>query len=112
MASKIGQLKLFYIEEKKEGPKNSVSETTANKWQGCMLANIRKEESWNAIISDTWQPKKVANRGKTAAESTKIDAILFWIRREQLVPGILKCLSTINFPNFDNSKIQHNKEGK
>ena len=43
-SSKAGQLKPFRIEEKKEGPDNSVSETTANKWQGCMLANIKKEE--------------------------------------------------------------------
>ena len=46
MTSKIGHLKPFMIEEKKEGPNRTVSEATANKWQGCILANIKKEEKW------------------------------------------------------------------
>ena len=55
--SKVGQLKPFMIEEKKDGPNNTVSEVTANKWQGCMLANIKKEANWLPLISLTWSPK-------------------------------------------------------
>ena len=44
--SKVGQLKPFMIEEKKDGPNNTVSGVTANKWQGCMLVNIKKEANW------------------------------------------------------------------
>jgi len=62
--SKIGQLKPFMIEEKKEGPTRSVSEVTANKWQGCMLANIKKEEKWTTLIEKTWKTKKTENRDK------------------------------------------------
>jgi hypothetical protein len=62
MASKIGQLKPFMIEEKKEGPHKTVSETTANKWQGCMIANIKKEEKWLPFLSPkSWKPKKTEN---------------------------------------------------
>ena len=43
---KVGQLKPFLIEEKREGPLNAISEATANKWQGNITANIKKEENW------------------------------------------------------------------
>ena len=43
-STKAGQLKPFMIEEKKDGPNRTISEVTANKWQGCILANIKKEE--------------------------------------------------------------------
>ena len=42
--TKAGHLKPFMIEEKKDGLNRTVSEVTANKWQGCILANIKKEE--------------------------------------------------------------------
>ena len=44
--SKVGQLKPFMIEEKKEGPNNSISEVTANKWKGgkAQLAPILKRK--------------------------------------------------------------------
>ena len=58
-SSKAGQLKPFMIEEKKEGPDNVISEVTANKWKGSILANIKKEEKWVTLISRTWEPKKV-----------------------------------------------------
>ena len=56
--SKVGQLKPFLIEEKREGPLNAISEATANKWQGNITANIKKEENWLPLISVTWGNKK------------------------------------------------------
>ena len=84
MASKIGQLKPFMIEEKKEGPQKSVSETTANKWQGCMIANIKKEEKWLPLLSPkTWQPKKTLNRGfigdEAVANANQVDMLLEYV---------------------------------
>ena len=61
-SSKVGQLKPFMIEEKKEGPDNVIQEVTANKWNGSILANIKKEEKWVALISRTWEPKKVTKQ--------------------------------------------------
>ena len=79
-SSKVGQLKPFMIEEKKEGPNNVMSEVTANKLKGCMLANIRKEEKWAPLISKTWHPKKTAHRGfqgsDAANNSNLVDAML------------------------------------
>ena len=70
MASKIGQLKPFMLEEKKEGPNKTVSETTANKWQGCIIANIKKEEKWLPFLSPkTWGQKKATNRDITGGEA-------------------------------------------
>ena len=54
-SSKIGQLKPFMLEEKKEGPNNTISEVTANKWKGAILANIKKEEKWVSLIPRTWE---------------------------------------------------------
>ena len=60
------------LEEKKEGPNKTISETTANKWQGCMIANIKKEEKWLPFLSPKiWQPKKITNRGLTGADALK-----------------------------------------
>ena len=91
MSSKIGQLKPFMIEDKKEGPTNSVSETTANKWKGCILANIKKEEKWLPHISTSWAQKKVPNRGFTgvdaATKCTQVDAMLEYI--SQYAPNAL-----------------------
>ena len=90
-SSKIGQLKPFMIEEKKEGPTRSVSEVTANKWQGCMVANIKKEEKWVPLMNKTWEPKKVANRGLTGAtaadDSTQVDQMLEYV--SQYAPSAL-----------------------
>ena len=91
MTSKAGQLKPFMIEENKEGPSRSVSEITANKWQGCMMANIKKEEKWVPLMSKTWQPKKSANRGFTGAtaadDSTQVDLMLEYV--SQYAPNAL-----------------------
>ena len=89
--SKVGQLKPFMIEEKKEGPNNSISEVTANKWKGSIIANIKKEEKWVALISQTWEPKKITNRGLTgndaAAKATQIDLMLEYV--SQYAPNAL-----------------------
>ena len=47
----MGHLKPFMLEEKKEGASRTVSETTVNKWKGCILANIKKEEKWIPFVS-------------------------------------------------------------
>ena len=62
IASKVGILKPFRIEEWKDS-NNRVFETTTNKWKCCILQNIRKEPRWNAPIELNWRPKKIANRG-------------------------------------------------
>ena len=41
-SSNVDQLKPSMIEEKKEGRDNVISEVTANKWKGLILANIKK----------------------------------------------------------------------
>ena len=92
MASKIGQLKPFMLEEKKEGPNKTISETTANKWKGCMIANIKKEDKWLPFLSPkTWQPKKIPNRGLTggdaSASATQIDMMLEYV--SQYAPNAL-----------------------
>ena len=56
--SKVGQLKTFMLEEKKEGPDNAISETTFNKWKGCMVANVKKEDKWLPFVSQTWLSEK------------------------------------------------------
>ena len=63
------------LEEMKEGAKQTVSETMVNKWKGCLLNNIRKEDKWLPFIAPTynWSQKKVINRGKDAAASALID---------------------------------------
>ena len=89
--SNVGQLKPLMIEEKKEGPNNTVSGVTANKWQGCMLANIKKEANRLPLIPLTWGPKKSTNRNFTgadaAANSSKIDAMLNYL--SQYAPNAL-----------------------
>ena len=87
MASKVGHLKPFYIDEKKEGPNQTVSDATFNKWQGSILANIRKEEKWATVMTLTWQAKKVTNRGVTAENAHKIDLMLAYIA--QYAPSVL-----------------------
>ena len=91
MPSKVGQLKPFMIEEKKEGSNKSISEVTANKWQGCMVANIKTEEKWVPLMCRTWQPKKTLNRGHTgntaAEDSTQVDQMLEYV--SQYAPNAL-----------------------
>ena len=87
MASKVGHLKPFYIEEKKEGPNQTVSDATFNKWQGSILANIRKEERWATVMTLTWQAKKVTNRGVTVENAQQIDLMLAYIA--QYAPSVL-----------------------
>ena len=70
------------IEEKKEGPLRAVSETTANKWQGCIIANIKKDEKWVPLIPKVWKPKKIKNRGFEdidVATATQIDLMLEYV---------------------------------
>ena len=90
-SSKVGQLKPFMIEEKKEGPYNVISEVTANKWKGCMIANIRKEEKLVSLMSRTWEQKKSLNRGFTgtdaATNSNRVDAMLEYV--SQYAPNAL-----------------------
>ena len=62
---KIGILKPFNIEDRKDS-KSKVSEITANKWQGCLLQNIRKEPRWVPLLDLVWQQKKVQDRGVLA----------------------------------------------
>ena len=104
MTSKVGQLKLFMIEEKKEGPTRSVTETTANKWQGCILANIKKEEKWLKFLPPkTWKAKKTVNRGFTgaeaAADTTQVDMLLEYI--SQYAPNALYRDITIRATSLD-----------
>ena len=78
-ASKVGYLKPFMLEVKKM-LKCSVSEVTMNKWQGCMIANIKKEEKGIPFLSSTWGAKKLLNCGLTGEEAdsnaTQIDLLL------------------------------------
>ena len=88
MASKVGQLKPFYLEEKKEGPSQSISDATFTKWQGSILSNIRKEDKWTPFISRTWSHKKEPNRGFTSntaeADSKQVDLMLAYIAQYAL----------------------------
>ena len=90
-SSKVGQLKPFMIKEKKEDPYNVISEVTANKWKGCMIANIRKEEKWVPLMSRAWEQKKSPNRGFTgtdaATNSNRVDAMLEYV--SQYAPNAL-----------------------
>ena len=91
MASKAGQLKPFYLEDKKEGPSQSISDATFTKWQGSILSNIRKEDKWTPLISLTWSHKKELNRGFTSntaeAEAKQVDLMLAYIA--QYAPSVL-----------------------
>ena len=91
MASKVGQLKPFMLEEKKEGASRTVSETTVNKWKGCILANIKKEDKWIPFVTKKWKPKKISNRGlegnSAAADSLQIDTLLEYV--SQYAPNAL-----------------------
>ena len=62
IASEVEVLKPFRIEERNYF-NNRVSETTVNKWKGCILQIIRKEPKWNALIELNWRPKKITYRG-------------------------------------------------
>ena len=87
MSSKIGHLKPFMIEEKKEGPNKTISETTFNKWQGCITANVKKEEKWKDLLIKEWQPKKVTNRGLEQNVSLQVDLMLEYV--SQYAPNAL-----------------------
>ena len=94
MASKVGQLKPFMIEENKEGPTRSVSKTTANKWQGSILANIKKsckkEEKWVTLLDKVWSPKKTPNCGFPDTDTTnamQVDLLLEYV--SQYAPNAL-----------------------
>ena len=57
--NKVGQLKPFLIEEKREGPLNSISEATENKWIGNLTANIKKDEQWLTFVNSLLQHKEI-----------------------------------------------------
>ena len=82
-SSKVGHLKPFMLEDKKDALTRSVSEVTANKWQGCMIANIKKEEKWIPFLSSTWGTKKTINRGFTGEKATfdasQVDLLLEYV---------------------------------
>ena len=59
---KVGILKPFNLEEKKD-PNGQITEATANKWQGCISQNLRKEPKWIHLLDMQWQQKRVVNRG-------------------------------------------------
>ena len=60
--NKVGYLKPFNLEDRKD-TNGSVNETTVNKWQGCMIQNVRKDQRWILLLELEWQPKRVNNRG-------------------------------------------------
>ena len=68
-----------------------VSETTANKWQGIILANIKKNETWIPLLNKDWKVKKVANRGFTGAQAAEtavqVDQMLEYL--SQYAPNCL-----------------------
>ena len=51
-----------------------------NKWQGCIIANIKKEEKGIPLLSSTWGAKKLLNCGLTGekadSNATQIDLLL------------------------------------
>ena len=91
MASKIGQLKPFYLEDKKEGPSQTISDATYTKWQGSILANIRKEDKWTPFLTTNWSPKRIPNRGfntnTAVADAKQVDLMLAYLA--QYAPGVL-----------------------
>ena len=89
MTTKVNSIKPFFLEEKKQGPKQLVSETSVNKWEGCILTNIKKDDKWLPFTAQgyTWDPKKTLNRGKDAATAKNIDAMLEYI--SQYAPNCL-----------------------
>ena len=90
------------IEEKKEGPSRSVSEVTANKWQGCILANIKKEEKWISLLDKTWKAKKNANKGLAGADAAatcaQADLMLEYV--SQYAPNALYRDITLRAPSL------------
>ena len=58
MVAKVGQLKPFMLEEKKVRPRETISERTANKLQGCKLSNLKKNEKWVPFLSKMWKLKR------------------------------------------------------
>ena len=91
MSNKVGQLKPFYLEEKKEGPQQTISEATYSKWHGCVLANIRKEEKSTPLLTKQWKPNKTVDHGLTGESATdhalQIDLMLAYIA--QYAPNAL-----------------------
>ena len=89
VAPKAASIKPFML-EKKEGPRQVVSETSVNKWIGCLVTNIKKETDWCPFTASdySWDQKKVVNRGKAdAATARNIEAMLEYI--SQYTPNCL-----------------------
>ena len=91
MATKVGHLKPFYIEDKKEGPAQTITDATFTKWQGCILSNIRKEEKWAPFVTTEWGTNKVQNRGfnsdTAVADAQQVDLMLAYVA--QYAPSVL-----------------------
>ena len=92
--AKAGHIKPFSLEDRKEGP-DKVSEVSVNKWQGCIIANVKREEKWHKFLpagdKSEWQPKKVMDRGfngeTKAADALQLNAMLKYV--SQYAPNCL-----------------------
>ena len=81
-APKAATIKPFMLEEKKEGPRQVVSEISVNKWIGCVITNIKMETNWYpfTVTGYSWDQKKVVNQGKEdAGIAQNIEAMLEYI---------------------------------
>ena len=54
MTGKVCLLKPFHLEDKREGPAKTVSETTVIKWEGCILANGTNSSTRKPGLSSVW----------------------------------------------------------
>ena len=79
-----------------------MSEVTANKWQGCILANIKKEEKWISLLDKTWKAKKNANKGLAGADAAatcaQADLMLEYV--SQYAPNALYRDITLRAPSL------------
>ena len=75
--------KPYLLEDCKASPHDKITEVEFDRWQGVILANIKKNPKFLPILSTTWQKSSSVNRGLvddengTAAEKAKqVDALL------------------------------------
>ena len=94
MAGKAAHVKPFRLDDHKVGS-NKLSEVIVSKWQGGILANIKKEDKWLVFLATgttpQWGLKRVADRGLVgddkAATALQVDAMLEYVA--QYAPGCL-----------------------
>ena len=93
--AKAGHIKPFSLEDRKEGPDNKVSEVSVNKWQGCIIANVKREDKWHKFLpagdKSEWQPKKVTDRGFDG-ETKAVDALQLEVMLEYISQYAPNCL--------------------